>query len=512
MDRLLDDRYRLGASRPVRGEETYEAWDVGLKRSVAVKVLTGVPDPSGADESGAPAAPDWREAFTSGARSAVGVTAQRLAAVQGYGACDLDGEPACYLLVEDVPGRPLRTLPADGTPELSRVLAWGIQLCEALEPLHAAGLVHADIGPGNVVVTEDDGVVLGAPSVARLAGRPASGGAVECLSPELAAGRDGIDSRSDLYSLGCLLYLLVAGRAPFTGSRDEVLRLHQESPPEPSWRHASLVPQRLDHLIRDLLEKDPQRRPDGVRAVADRLREIAEGPLPRSARPPHPARPGTRSAASAPGSGTTAAAGATGSSLRAPAGGEGALPLPAAVATGLTVATATAVALTAFTSLGVPAAAGLTALALAFWPVLARTTMSVQGGRERGQQAVGCGMALVCAAVGTAAVVLLPWRWWFAVPVGVLIAAGAAFASVLLFSLLVGGPLGVFRRFGYPWTAGCHAAAGAAVVGVAVCAAAGFGPETSWWPAVRWGLGCWAASGAVLAVLLIGYRGRPSGP
>ncbi|MFG3662402.1 serine/threonine-protein kinase [Streptomyces sp. NPDC047706] len=514
MRELLDDRYRLGATLPASGVEIYrEAWDQQQKRQVTVRLLVGDgdgddgrSDVTSASSSGGPRP----GAFAEAARAVVGVSGPRLADVHDCGEGLLEGDRARYLVVEPLAGRPLRECLGDGPPDLSVLLDWGRQLCEALDRMHLVGQVHADLSPDNVLVTKDGGVVLRAPSVARLAGHPVAGSAAEYASPELAAGTDGVDPRSDLYSLGCLLYFLVAGRPPFTGSPDEVLRAHQAGVAEPSWRHASRVPQRLDHLIRDLLEKDPQSRPADVREVARRLTEMAEGPLPRSVRPPGaPSSESPSSFADAPSDSDSD------SGMRLlpglPDGAEAAQPALAAVVTGLALGAATAGALTAFTALSPLATAGVTVCVLVFWPLLARTVMNIQRGRDIGAQSVGCGMLLVLAGVCAASFVWLPWPWWAAAPVGLLLACGAAVASLLAFSVLVGGAQSLFQRYGYPWGVSSHAAAAVAVIGGATCAAAGAGPYFSWGIAVVWGLGTWIASAMVLGVLLVGYRGSRPG-
>jgi serine/threonine-protein kinase len=151
------------------------------------------------------------------------------------------------------------------------------QVCGALREAHAAGLVHRDIKPGNVVVGRfggrhdvakllDFGLVRslddGGPQ-SHLTHEGALLGTPDYMAPEQAFGR-GVDARTDLYSLGALLYYLLAGRPPFRGTTvPDVLDAHRHRPVPPLAAHAPGVPGDLEAVVLRCLAKDPDaRHPD----------------------------------------------------------------------------------------------------------------------------------------------------------------------------------------------------------------------------------------------------------
>ena len=141
-----------------------------------------------------------------------------------------------------------------------------IKLCRALKHAHDAGVIHRDIKPANLLLSEAGEIKLSDFGIARLFGntRMTSDGGVlgtaEYMAPEQADGRV-VTDRCDQYSLGGVMYALLAGRPPFrAGSLLEMLQLQRFAEPEPVRRYAPDTPAELDQIIRQLLEKDPQRR------------------------------------------------------------------------------------------------------------------------------------------------------------------------------------------------------------------------------------------------------------
>jgi serine/threonine-protein kinase len=146
-------------------------------------------------------------------------------------------------------------------------------VCSALREAHAAGLVHRDVKPGNVIVCERGGlhdvaklldfglvrdVSTGAAGLTQdgaVAGTPAY------LSPEQAAGGAGVDARSDVYAVGALAYFLLTGRPPFVGpSAVAVIAAHLYEAPEPPSRHRPNVPADLEAVVLRCLAKAPAER------------------------------------------------------------------------------------------------------------------------------------------------------------------------------------------------------------------------------------------------------------
>ncbi len=152
--------------------------------------------------------------------------------------------------------------------DLSRVRAGVRQLAEGVAAIHAAGMLHRDLKPSNVLVTEDGRVVvldfglvtdLAAESPQVSEERPLMG-TFGYMSPEQGA-RAPLTAASDWYSVGVILYKVLTGRLPFLGGRDDVLMDKQRFEPPPPRELVPEVPEDLDALCRELLRRQPERRP-----------------------------------------------------------------------------------------------------------------------------------------------------------------------------------------------------------------------------------------------------------
>lgn len=164
--------------------------------------------------------------------------------------------------------------------EVTRI---GVQMSRALKHAHDSGVVHRDIKPANLLITADRDVKLTDFGIAKLfgaTGLTAEGGVLgtaEYMSPEQADGRPATH-RSDLYSLGGVLYALVAGRPPFRAkSIPEMLQLQRFGQPDPLRRWSSDVPDELASIIAQLLEKDPEKRIASAMILARRLEAMEHG-------------------------------------------------------------------------------------------------------------------------------------------------------------------------------------------------------------------------------------------
>ncbi len=158
----------------------------------------------------------------------------------------------------------------------------GIETCRALRHAHDRGVIHRDIKPGNLLLTTDDRVKLSDFGIARLFGRSNLTcvgnvlGTAEYMSPEQAEGRP-VDSRSDLYSLGALLYTVLARRPIFRGkSLPEMLHKQRFEQPEPIRKHAPDVPEEFERILSQLLEKEPGRRIPNADVLARRLEAMLD--------------------------------------------------------------------------------------------------------------------------------------------------------------------------------------------------------------------------------------------
>jgi tRNA A-37 threonylcarbamoyl transferase component Bud32 len=244
----------------------YRARQIGLDRPVAIKVPT---HEIAAD-------PVMAKRFAREARSAARVIHPGV--VQIYAVGELaDGRP--YLAMQLVEGKPLDASLEGGPLHAMRALRIARAVASALGDTHAAGVVHRDLKPTNIIwrrdrngddriVLVDFGIAVCKPGTAE-ATRLTQGGLIgtpHYMSPEQAHGEQ-VDARADLYALGCVLFELVTGQPPFDGSAVEVMLAHLGRPaPAPSELEPT-VPEAIDRICAALLAKKPDDRPDSADAV-----------------------------------------------------------------------------------------------------------------------------------------------------------------------------------------------------------------------------------------------------
>jgi serine/threonine protein kinase/tetratricopeptide (TPR) repeat protein len=198
------------------------------------------------------------------------------------------------------PLEPVEPAPRAEPPGLDlRRVRYGLgrlaELCHALCHLHAAGLVHCDLKPDNVLVVGHRAVLLDFGLVATRGPRTDRtsilqdariAGTASYMSPERAGGAP-FDARADLYAVGCMIYKVVTGRPPFVGGPVQVMEAHRHSVPAPLEELVPGVPAELDQLVRKLLSKDPRQRPGHAQRVLHVLAqmgvEVPSWPLPASA-------------------------------------------------------------------------------------------------------------------------------------------------------------------------------------------------------------------------------------
>ncbi|MEU4829875.1 serine/threonine-protein kinase [Streptosporangium sp. NPDC023615] len=261
MTALLGGRYRpLGRIASGGMGEVWRAEDELLGREVAVKLLRA----HVAED------PEFRRRFRSEARIAAGLSDPGVAQVFDYG----EAEGVAYLVMELVPGQSLAgILKRDGrlTPEITLDVVH--QTARALHAAHSGGIIHRDIKPGNILVTETGVIKITDFGIARvLEAAPVTQtgmllGTVQYVSPEQVSG-DPLTPATDIYSLGVVAYECLAGRAPFVAETQVAVALmHIGEPPPP-------LPDDVPTMVRDLvmacLSKDPARRPAGARELSER--------------------------------------------------------------------------------------------------------------------------------------------------------------------------------------------------------------------------------------------------
>jgi eukaryotic-like serine/threonine-protein kinase len=238
--------------------------------------------------------PEMVERFFNEARAASAVKHPGIVEVYDFGYL----EGAAYLVMEYLDGESLLAhLRVEGTLRVDRAITIVRKVAAALTAAHDAGVVHRDLKPDNIFLVRDapdvapearGRVCLLDFGVAKLlrsdgsfsASATASGvlvGTPAYMSPEQCKGGGQIDGRSDLYSLGCVLYGMLAGRPPFVGEGGgDVLAHHIFVVPEPPSAHSPGVPPELDAIVMRLLEKDPARRFQSARELGRVLGEASE--------------------------------------------------------------------------------------------------------------------------------------------------------------------------------------------------------------------------------------------
>jgi serine/threonine protein kinase len=247
--------------------EVYRAFDTEARRLVALKLL---PDTVGGD-------PLLVERFRREAHAAARLRSPHILPVHTFG--EIQGR--LYIDMRLVDGRDLATrLATDGPLAPERAVAVLGQVAEALDEAHAAQLVHRDVKPSNVLVTDRDFAYLFDFGIAHAIGTATAGtsltsagttvGTLAYMAPERFVTPDRIDGRADVYSLACLLFEMLTGRPPFIAEGGgETMAMHIYEPAPRLHQFAPGLPVELDALIAKMLAKSPdERTPSAAYALA----------------------------------------------------------------------------------------------------------------------------------------------------------------------------------------------------------------------------------------------------
>lgn len=278
---MLVRRYRIETKLGAGGMgEVYLAEDTRLGRKVALKIL---PAEVTRDE-------ERVRRFEREARAASALNHPNILTIYEIG----QAEAGHFIATEFVEGSTLRDLLSAGKIELKKLLDIGSQVAEALAEAHRAGIVHRDIKPENIMVRRDgyaklldfglaklteakSGEGLGSAAATSLTASGALVGTIQYMSPEQAEGR-GVDHRTDLFSLGSVLYEMATGEPAFTGeSFLEVLRKISSQQPVPVREVNRLTPPELQRIIEKCLAKDPNERYQHADDLAVDLRRLRRG-------------------------------------------------------------------------------------------------------------------------------------------------------------------------------------------------------------------------------------------
>ena len=259
--------------------EVYLAKDTILGRRVALKVL---PEYIGKD-------PDRLRRFKQEARSASTLNHPNVCVIHEIGETD-DGRP--FIAMEHIEGVTLRQRMNERAMKLGDALDITIQVANALTAAHQAGIVHRDIKPENIMIRSDGYVKVFDFGLAKLTDRRVSDekatlstlfvnsspgtvmGTAAYMSPEQARGVT-VDERTDIWSLGVVLYEMVSGRPPFVGETptDVVVAIVEKEPPAIS-KFLTAVPQELERILRKALRKDPNERYQIAKEMGIDLRSL----------------------------------------------------------------------------------------------------------------------------------------------------------------------------------------------------------------------------------------------
>ena len=260
MSRILAGRYEVGDLIGTGGmADVYQGRDTRLSRPVAIKIL----------RSDLARDPSFLTRFRREAQAAAGLNHPSIVSVYDTGEELIEGGVLPYIVMEQVEGRTIREVIRNGERlPVQRAMAVIHGILEALDYSHRHGIVHRDVKPANVMITTSGDVKVMDFGIARALDDANATvthawtvvGTAQYLSPEQARGEIA-DSRSDIYSVGCLLYELVTGRAPFSG----------DTPVAIAYQHVSAAPISVDALNLDL--------PGGLSQIIDGA--LAKDPLVR---------------------------------------------------------------------------------------------------------------------------------------------------------------------------------------------------------------------------------------
>jgi beta-lactam-binding protein with PASTA domain/predicted Ser/Thr protein kinase len=270
IDTLFDGRYRIVRKLGAGGmANVYLAEDQELGRRVAIKILN---DRHANDDQ-------FVERFRREAKNAAALSHPNIVSIYDRG----EAEGTYYIAMEYLDGRSLKELIVGRGPAPVKVaVEYARQILSALRFAHRHGIVHRDIKPHNVLVDGEGRVKVTDFGIARAgASQMTEAGSIvgtaQYLSPEQARGAN-VDQRSDLYSLGVVLYELLTGEAPFEGDTPvEIAMKHLSAVPDPPSSHRPDLPRELDLVVMRALAKDPDDRYQSAEEMEADLERVARG-------------------------------------------------------------------------------------------------------------------------------------------------------------------------------------------------------------------------------------------
>src|ERR671911_1355917 len=272
---LIDERYELRGLVGSGGmAEVYLAHDEVLGRDVALKMLKA----RYAENE------ELVERFRREARSAASLSHPHIVPVFDWGE---SGDGSYYIAMEYLSGGTLKDrITSEGAPPPRTVVEVALQIAEALEAAHARGVIHRDIKPRNILITDSGHMKVADFGIARVAEATTLSdlgdilGSAKYMSPEQAMGEP-VGPASDLYSLGVVLYEMLTGRVPFeVENLSELPAAHAGGPPPHPRELDPKIPEGTDALVMRLLRRDPDDRYASANQLIEDLKRVRDGLVP----------------------------------------------------------------------------------------------------------------------------------------------------------------------------------------------------------------------------------------
>lgn len=270
---VLDNRYRLKRLVGIGGMAmVFEADDLLKKTIVAVKILK---EEFAADEVSV-------QRFINESKAVLMLSHPNIVKIFDV---SVKGEYK-YIVMEYIDGITLKAyMQRKGTLSVKETIAYSIQILRALEHAHLGGVVHRDIKPQNIMLLRSGQIkvtdfgIAKLPDAKTLTATDKAIGTVYYISPEQAAGEKGIDRRTDLYSVGVLMYEMITGKLPFDGENPVSIALKQISEePKPPRELNPDIPEGLEQIILFAMEKDKDKRFQTATQMIDLLKRVRENP------------------------------------------------------------------------------------------------------------------------------------------------------------------------------------------------------------------------------------------
>ena len=265
------DRYELRERIGAGGQATvYLGHDTLLDRTVAVKVMNQLVSSQ----------PEYVEGLMSEAQLAAGLSHQNIATVYDF---KIEGDYAS-IIMEYVPNSLDKELQRGGAMPTARAVEIAIQICDGLAYAHSMGFVHRDMKPHNILLAPDGSPKITDFGIARATdlSSVSAVGTPLYMSPEQCRGDESPDIRSDIYSVGVMLYEMLAGHPPYQGTAMQLPQMHLNDP-TPDFPSSVHIPPNLTAIVRKCMEKEPDNRFQNAQEVASALGALSEAPA-RAAR------------------------------------------------------------------------------------------------------------------------------------------------------------------------------------------------------------------------------------